>query len=205
MMARIKSGEAAARRDLRLRLVCERLTGQSQEDTFVSPAMQRGIDKEADAIAAYEAATGHLVTTVGFIAHDTLPAGCSPDGVIGAYEGILEVKCPKAATHLRYVRASDVPSDYLPQIIHNLWITGAHWCDFVSFDDRFPPPLDFFQKRVVRDEAQIEAYELAARLFLSEVEREFAEVMGLGMAAHAVRRANPDYSVDLMTERVRAE
>jgi hypothetical protein len=32
-----------------------------------------------------------------------------------------------------------VPSDYLGQITHNLWITGAQWCDFVSFDDRFPP------------------------------------------------------------------
>lgn len=49
MMATIKSGEAAARRDLRVRLVVERLTGVSQEDGFINAAMQRGIDKEADA------------------------------------------------------------------------------------------------------------------------------------------------------------
>lgn len=179
MMARIKSGEAAARRDLRLRLVCERLTGESQEDVFVNAAMQRGIEKEPEAFAAYESATGHLVSRVGFLAHDTLPAGCSPDGIIGNYTGILELKCPKSATHLKYLRSREVPTEYLHQIIHNLWITGADWCDFVSFDDRFPPALQLFRVRVERKQADIDAYELMARAFLSEVEKECAELSGL--------------------------
>jgi predicted phage-related endonuclease len=176
MLARIKTGEAAARRDLRTRLVCERLTGQSQEDGFVSPAMQWGIEKEADAFAAYEAQTGTLVNRVGFLAHDTLPAGCSPDGEVGGYTGIIELKAPKSATHLKYIRAGTVPSDYLPQITHNLWITGAQWCDFASFDDRFPPALHLFRVRVERNQADIDAYELMARAFLNEVEAELAEL-----------------------------
>src|SRR4051812_22312832 len=67
MLARIKTGEAAARRDLRMRLVCERLTGQAQEDTYVSPAMQHGIDMEDAAFAAYEAHTGQIAQRVGFL------------------------------------------------------------------------------------------------------------------------------------------
>src|SRR6185295_6009416 len=80
MMATIKSGEAASRRDLRLQLVLERLTGTVQDDGYVSADMRRGIAREPAALAAYEVATGHLVQTTGFLQHDTLPAGCSLDG-----------------------------------------------------------------------------------------------------------------------------
>lgn len=183
MMARIKTGEAAARRDLRVRLVCEVLTGEGQEDAYVSKEMQRGIDKEKDAFAAYEARTGNLVQRVGFVAHDTLMAGCSPDGYVGNYSGLIELKVPKSATHLRYLRAGGMPSDYLYQVTHNLWITGAKWCDFVSFDDRFPPALRLFIVRVERNDADIAAYELMARTFLTEVASEVESVRGLAGAA----------------------
>jgi hypothetical protein len=179
MLTTIKTGEAAKRRDLRLRLVCERLTQLPQENGYVSKDMQRGIDMEATARAVYEATTGLLVREVGFVAHDTLEAGCSPDGEIRDYTGILEIKCPKAATHLGYVRAGAIPPEYRPQIVHNLWITGAAWCDFVSYDDRFPVPLRFVRVRVLREHVDLLAYELAARLFLSEVDRELAEVQQL--------------------------
>jgi hypothetical protein len=183
MLARIKSGEAAARRDLRLRLACERLTGESQEDVYVSKEMQRGIDREADAFAAYEARTGNLVQRVGFLAHDTLQAGCSPDGQVGTYSGIVELKVPKSATHLRYIKAGVLPSDYVGQVMHNLWITGAQWCDFVSFDDRFPAALRLVVVRVPRVQADIDAYELMARTFLTEVEQEIDAVRTLAQKA----------------------
>lgn len=179
MLAKIKTGEAAARRDLRMRLVCERLTHVSQEDGYVSKDMQRGIDRERDACAAYEAATGVLVRPVGFLAHPTLSAGCSPDGEIDHYTGILEVKCPKSATHLKYLRARQVPPEYAPQILHNLWITGAAWCDFFSFDDRFPAQLQQMCVRVSRADADLKAYELLVRMFLAEVEREYDDVAKL--------------------------
>ncbi len=185
MLAKIKTGEAAARRDLRLRLVCERLTGQSQEDAFVSKDMQRGIDKEAEAFAAYEALTSEIARPVGFLAHPDLRAGCSPDGQIGQFRGILELKCPKSATHLRYLRARAVPADYLPQVQHNLWITGAAWCDFVSYDDRFPSALRLCVFRVERDDAAMKAYELLVRMFLAEVDKEFEAVSALAIHAGA--------------------
>lgn len=176
MLATIKTGEAAARRDLRMQLVCERLTQTLQEDSFVNGAVQRGTDLEPAAFRAYEALTGELAERTGFLAHDSLPIGCSLDGHVGDFAGILEVKCPKSATHLRYLRHGGVPADYLPQIMHNLWVSGAAWADFLSFDDRFPPPLQTFLVRVQRTALDLASYEAKARTFLAEVDREVAAI-----------------------------
>ena len=173
MLATIKSGEAAARRDYRLQLVCERLTGQPQEDGFVNAAMQRGIDLEPMAFAAYESLTGSVAVRTGFLRHQSILAGCSLDGHVDGFTGIVEIKCPKSATHLKYWRGpGKAPEDYLPQITHNLWITGAQWCDFLSFDDRFPVELQTFLVRVNRAEVDIDGYEKKALAFLAEVEAE---------------------------------
>lgn len=182
MLATIKSGEAAARRDLRTKLVVERLTGQPQEDGFVNAVMQRGIDKEPEAFAAYEAHSGHVARRTGFLRHDTLMVGCSLDGDVEDFAGIVEVKCPKSATHFGYLKAGYVPSNHLPQIIHNLWVTGAAWCDFVSYDDRFPAPLQLFVCRVVRNELDILAYAKCAEKFLLEVDAECAAMVALEVA-----------------------
>lgn len=173
VLATIKSGEAAARRDYRMQLVCERLTGQPQEDGFINAVMQRGIDLEPKAFAAYEALTGSVAVRTGFLAHTAHLAGCSLDGHIDGFTGIVEIKCPKSATHLKYWRGKgEPPSDYLPQITHNLWITGAQWCDFLSFDDRFPEEMQTFLVRVKREDLDMAAYEAAALKFLAEVETE---------------------------------
>ena len=179
MLATIKSGEAAARRDLKVQLVVERLTQTLQEDMFVNAAMQRGIDCEPLAFAAYESLTGLMAVRSGFLAHDTIAAGCSLDGHVGDFAGILEVKCPKSATHLRYLRGGVVPSDYLPQITHNLWITKAMWCDFLSFDDRFPAALQTFLVRVNAADLDLASYETKALAFLAEVDTEVAAVRTL--------------------------
>lgn len=180
MLSRIKTGEAAKRRDYRLQLACERLTGRSAEDGFVNRDMQRGIDLEPAAIALYEAVTGRLVAPCGFLLHDELQAGCSPDGQIGNFTGIVEVKCPRQAAHLDVLRTRQLPAEYVGQVTHNLWITGALWCDFVSFDDRFPPHLRLCVVRVPRKASEIDSYTLMAQAFLFEVDRDVAEIRGLG-------------------------
>lgn len=179
MLATIKTGEAAARRDLRVQLACERLTQTLQEDVFVNAAMQRGIDMEPAAFAAYEALTGDVARRTGFLAHDTLAIGCSLDGHVGDFEGIVEMKCPKSATHLKYLRAKTAPAEYLHQITHNLWVSGAQWCDFLSFDDRFPAGLQTFLVRVHRTEVDLDGYIKKAMAFLADVESDVADVKGL--------------------------
>lgn len=169
------SGELAIRRDLRQRLVVERLTGRPVEESgYQSKAMQHGVDTEVDALAAYEADKGEIVTRVGFVLHDDLMAGCSPDGRVGDWEGAIEMKCPASNTHLEYVKADTIPEEYFGQLVHTLWITGARWIDFCSFDPRFPPHMRLFTKRLKRNDEIIDAYELAVRLFLDEVDNDVA-------------------------------
>lgn len=172
MLATIKSGEAAARRDLRVRLMCERLTGQPQEDVFVNDVMRRGIDLEPDAFAAYESRTGQMAQRVGFLAHAEHLAGGSPDGVLGDFDGLVELKCPKSPTHLSYLRAGTVPAEHLAQLTHLLWLTGCAYIDFLSYDPRFPSELQTFLVRLKRSDVDLGAYEKAALKFLAEVDTE---------------------------------
>jgi hypothetical protein len=179
MMTTIKTGESAARRNLRVQLVLERLTHVSQENGYVSKDMQYGLDRESDARAAYEGETGRLTSKVGFLAHDTLEAGCSVDGEIEGFTGILELKCRKSANHLHMLKTHKVPQDALWQVTHNLWITGAAWADYVSFDDRFPDPLRLVLARVHRADLDLGGYETAVKGFLAEIDQEIAAVQGL--------------------------
>lgn len=171
-----KGAESASRRNLRLELVLERLTGESQDSGFTTPAMERGILLEPAARGAYEAETGIPVQSVGFVTHDDLMAGCSPDGL--THEGLIEIKCPGAAAHLDYVRGG-LPADYRTQITHGLWLTGAAWGDFVSFHPGFPEPIRLKVTRLFAKDLDLPAYELAVRLFLSEVEKEVDSVQQL--------------------------
>lgn len=179
VLATIKSGEAAARRDLRVQLVVERLTGEPQDSDFVNADMQRGIDLEPAAFAAYEAFTGHVPERCGFVAHNELLIGCSPDGVLDDFGGLLELKVPRSATHLGYLRSGTVPAEHLPQLLHALWVTGADYIDFLSYDPRFPAHLQTFYVRLERDEAAIDAYARKALAFLEEVERDVQAVTSM--------------------------
>lgn len=173
------SGELAIRRELRERLIVERLTGMAVEDIpYKGKDLQHGIDTEPQAAIEYEVVTGEMVSHCGFLQHDELAAGCSPDGYVGEFDGILEVKCPSSAQHLDYLNAKVIPEEYYGQLVHSLWITGAKWADFVSFDPRMKAPhLRLFTVRLLRNETEITAYELAVRLLLSEVDRAVAALV----------------------------
>lgn len=178
MQAKIKTGEAAARRDYRIQLVTERLSGAPADDGFVSKEMLWGTEQEPYARMAYEQATGRIVNEAGFAYLSDVEAGCSVDGFVddGAKVGIFEAKCPKSATHITYLLAKRLPPAYAPQVTHNLWITGASFCDFVSFDPRLPAHLQLFTVRIERDEAAINAYICEAMSFLSEVDATVAQL-----------------------------
>ena len=182
--------EAVTRRDLRLRLVCERLTGEPQEDGYQNGDMLRGIELEPAAFAAYEALTGEVAHRVGFCAGEDM-TGCSPDGMVDdgvrLFVGVVELKCPKSATHLGYLRAGVLPTTYVPQVTHTLWVTGAAWCDFLSFDPRFPPALQTFLIRVHRADLDIDGYAKKALAFLDEETAETEAVRTLADTAGQLR------------------
>ena len=179
--AKTKTGWGAGRRNLRTQLVLERLTGKSQENGYVSPAMERGTLLEPDARAAYEMETGSLVSSVGFLSHPELRTGGSPDGFVGA-DGLIEIKCPGAAVHLEYLRGG-FPAEYLQQMLHLLWLSGRTWGDFVSYHPDFPEALRLKVTRIVAMTVELQAHELAVRMFLDEVDAEEQDVRGLMQAA----------------------
>jgi hypothetical protein len=172
MLAAGKGGEAVSRRSLRAQLVRERVTGRVHDGGFDSPAMRTGRDREAAARDWYEALTGTLVTVTGFLAHRTLQAGVSLDGHVGDYAGLLEIKCPQVLTHAGTLAGARLPPAHHKQIVHALWLTGAPWCDWMSFNPEFPARHRGTIVRVVRDEREIATYALAAGLFLREVDDE---------------------------------
>ena len=167
VLAKIKSGESASRKNYKMELVVQRLTGKPQE-SFTNAAMEWGTEQEPFARMAYEAHTGTFVKEEGFVDHPTIEGfGCSPDGIVG--EGLIEIKCPNTANHIETVLENKVPSKYIPQMQCQMACTGAKWCDFVSFDPRVPEDLQLFVVRVERDQEYIDAMEVEVKQFLSEV------------------------------------
>lgn len=171
ILATIKGGEAAERRNYRIKLVLERLTGRVVESGFKSAAMIQGTEREPLARAAYEIKTGRLVQEVGFLFDEMHQAGASPDGLLDS-DGALELKSPEPAAHLEYLRLQAAPALYMPQIQGQMWISGRKWCDFVSFNPDFPPHLQLVIRRVERDEKYITGLQLAVAIFMSEVREE---------------------------------
>src|SRR6202000_976260 len=123
-----------------------------QEPGYINAEMQRGIDVEPAARLAYEANTGLIVRETGFLSMNECMAGCSLDGDVDNFTGLVSFKCPKSATHVEYMRGHRLPPIYVPQATHEMWVTGAQWYDFVSYDDRLPEGLQFFCVRVERNE-----------------------------------------------------
>lgn len=174
--AKIKTGEAATRRKYRLQLVTERLTGIPTQG-YVNAAMQWGIDTEPEARMAYEADRGEVVEETGFAKHPVIPwCGASPDGLIGD-DGLAEFKCPESTTHLEWMESGRVPPEHIPQIQGQMWITGRQWCDFVSYDPRFPAGLQLFVVRVSRDDEYIKGLEKEVMDFLAGVEEVVQRLM----------------------------
>lgn len=172
IFATIQKGEAAARADLRFKLALERLTGRPESQEFISKEMQWGTDQEPHARMAFELHTDLTVIETGYCYRHDLMAGASPDGFVAEEDrrGIVEFKCPKSRTHLGYLDAGIIPKAYVPQVTHTMWVTGAEFAHFVSYDPRLPEKLRLFHIRVERDEAAISAHEAAVLQFLAEVD-----------------------------------
>ena len=177
VMAKLKrkEGEAQARKDYKAELVCERLTGRACEH-FVSSAMEWGVENEPLAKAAYEVRTGLDVDPAGIALHPSIKFFmASPDGLVGD-DGLLECKCPNTTTHLEYIIAGVVPAEYQFQMLCQMACAERQWCDFVSYDPRLPKKLQFFVRRLGRDEARIAEMEAEVTKFLGEVDELIAQL-----------------------------
>jgi hypothetical protein len=174
LTATLKVANNDSARGLTALLVTERITGWT-EPTFISADMLRGILHEPVA-RGYYAEHFAPVDEVGFMVRefDGFSLGCSPDGLVGE-SGMLEVKCPRAKTHVRTILADEVPAQYMPQVQAALLVSGREWLDFVSFSSGLP----LYVKRVYPDAAWAESITEAVRHF----ERNAADMVNRYRAA----------------------
>jgi len=169
---RLKNGDdSAERKNLKIEILCERMTGDIM-DKFVNQAMQWGIEKEPEAKAAYEKATGRIIRDVGFIDHPRIQfCGASPDGFVD--DGLIEIKCPTTSTHVGWILDGGIPEEHKAQMTLQAAVTGRGWVDFVSYDPRMPEPQKLLVKRFYPTAGEIAEIETEAEKFLAEVDALF--------------------------------
>lgn len=128
-------------------LTAERITGYT-EPSYMNDDMERGVMHEPIARDKYAEHNNVTVAETGFLVRDDwgYQIGYSPDGLVGN-DGLIEIKCPRAKTHIRTVIADAVPAHYMAQCQAGLLVSGREWLDFVSFCAGLP----LFTKRVEPD------------------------------------------------------
>lgn len=122
--------------------------------TFFGEAMEWGKCWEPVARENYKWDVAD-VEEVGFLIHTEInKVGCSPDGIwmndIGLIERGLEIKCPfTPEMHEKHISGLISPLYYW-QCQFSMWLTGAAFWDFMSFDPRRESQKTYY-KRFVRE------------------------------------------------------
>lgn len=165
----LAKGEGKMRAKALRRIVAERLTGKPME-SYSNGHMDRGTEQEPLARMAYMLKTDNIVQQVGFIEHDTLMAGCSPDGLImGARRG-AEIKSVIPTVQVETIQRGGYPPEHKAQIQGCMWIAEYDWWDFCSYSPDMPEHLRTYTYQVPRDDAYIKALEGELRKFLADVD-----------------------------------
>ncbi|MFA5401771.1 MAG: lambda exonuclease family protein [Dehalococcoidia bacterium] len=187
VVAKTKSGYSTSRENYKVELALERITG-SRAESYTNAAMDWGTEHEPEARAEYCQVKGVEVVEVGMVEHHSIPmSGASPDGLVGE-DGLLEIKCPNSATHIKTLRSQKPEAKYITQMMWQMACTGRKWCDFVSYDPRMPEGLTFFVTRIKRDEKIIKELEAEVSAFLAEVDglvKELTEMQSMALVGGA--------------------
>lgn len=100
-------------------MLAEKAEPYYHEDSFVSDAMQRGVDLEPYAVEAVSDYTGIKFNQCGWIQSSECDLlGISPDAISEDETEIVEIKCPSARVHISYIRGGIVPLDHVDQVVH---------------------------------------------------------------------------------------
>ena len=150
-------------------LLAEHITGQTG-DSYQSADMQRGVELEPAARACYELETGHDVEQVGGVyLDDSKTIMASPDGLIAGMARGLEIKCPRLATHIRYILEDALPTQYTLQVQGGRWVTGCGEWDFVSYCPEYDAQ-PIYIKTIKRNTALIAQMDKHIRAFSARLE-----------------------------------
>lgn len=154
-------------------LIFEHATKTSASRFSGNAATEWGNQHEPNGIRRYEEITGEKVKKGDFYkAPGFRLVGCTPDGV--GKKG-LEVKSPYGPkNHIRTAINRTVPDEYEDQVNGHMLCTGRDFCDFVSYDPRFPENLQIIIVNVERQPHALQ--ELRERL------EEFEELLITNLA-----------------------
>lgn len=100
-------------------------------NTFSTYWVDRGILMEEEARNWYEFDQDVEVDLIGLVRGEGNLA-FSPDGFVGG-AGMVEFKCPKPSTHIKYLMDGGLPDEYKAQVHGGLVVCEREWCDFVSY------------------------------------------------------------------------
>jgi len=172
------TGKLSAQRDsLACTLAAEAVLGEPVDDFNGTYWTDRGSALEDQAGAYFALQTGLEPKAVGFVYRDdSRTCGCSPDWLVWDCDESkditqvdpicgVEVKCPKAATHVEYLLDKDAKK-YTQQVQFSLWVTGLPKWYFMSYFPGLPPLL----KEVLPDPKWQKAFDTHVPTFLAEVE-----------------------------------
>ena len=143
----LAEGKGIMRARYMRQLAGEILTEEPME-TYKNAKMERGKEHEPDLRKRYAFDHDVDVEQVGFLRSTMLATGCSPDGLVNI-DGMVEIKSTEPDLLIELLDSGRAPTQHMPQIQGNLWITGRDWCDLVIGW----PKLPLFTVRVKRDEA----------------------------------------------------
>ena len=177
-LAKIKSGWGASRENVMADIICERLTG-SPVETYQNADMLLGQQREPLAREAYCWERGIDVELVGIVLHPRIKGThASPDALVPP-DGLLEIKCPKRSTHLASLcgELRQIDRRYLLQGCWQMACTGRQWVDLVSYNPDFPPEMQLYVQRMVRDDDAIAKAEEQVKEFLAELDRTLTDLL----------------------------
>lgn len=126
------------------RLIAERLMGEhlpTRPQAAVQESklywLDRGVEMEPIAAAAFTKNTGMEIVPIGFVASPDGRLGCSPDGLIQGKAESIEIKAPAPWTQIEYLLEGP-GNDYRPQVQGQLLIGQFDAVHLWAYHPRMP-------------------------------------------------------------------
>lgn len=150
--------------DYAVQLAADMYAGAPQDRWEGNRWTERGHELEDAARAYYENTfPDREITRVGFITDEDSRKGCSPDSLVD-WDGLLEIKCLKATTHVKVLMYLSTkgrpPPEYAVQPQFQMLVAERHWCDLLIWHPELPAAIYRFEpdeKIIINLRLQIES------------------------------------------------
>lgn len=166
-----KGEPSKQRTDYLYELAGERIVGR-QETGYSNHHMERGLALEADGRALFELLHDVELQQVGLVYKDeSRRVLCSPDGLLA--DAGFEQKNPMLKTHVKYLLAGTLPTEYYQQVHGSMWVCRFDKWWFLSNYPGMPPLI----LEVHCDEKWLVKLDAVMKEFLDELDHIYAEIL----------------------------